>query len=204
MPEPLSHEGQNTHPSPSSIRASHQHSLTDAEQVAFVGDDMREAKVTIHPRISPETERVGTMIARRRRKKVMTFWSEVVEQGLPLVAALGQPDAAGRYGPWSGEELARQLRLVVAQLIEFQIQHHQIPGHLLMYQQTAGSAVPTPSPSPLLESKTGERAEVFEATTDSDEAVQGFVGMGFGTPAIFQQQQLRSEGKDKEAQQPTK
>lgn len=128
----------------------------------------------------------------------MTFWTEVVETGLPLIAALGPPDAEGRYGPWTGEELARQLRLVVAQLIEFQIQHHQVPGHLLLYHQTADSAAPHPVSSTQNGSGLEERAEVFEAAIASDEAVQGFAGMGFAIPAIFQQQQLRPEGEDKE------
>ena len=150
--------------------------------------DASEARVTIHPRISPRTERIGELLARQRGRKVMSFWSDVVEKGLPVVAALGQPDAQGRYGPWTGEELARELRLLVAQLIEFQIQYHQTPGHLLTRIQAAEAAPPAPLAA---KAEAGEASPpaVFEAATDTPEAGQGFSAMGFGELRIFGQQE---------------
>src|SRR5438128_1018547 len=94
-----------------------------------------EASVTIHPRITAEEQRSGALLARQRRKKQNTFWAEVVTNGLPLIAALSEADEQGMYGPWTGEQLARKLRMLVAQLIEFQVQHGETPGSLLLLQQ---------------------------------------------------------------------
>ena len=62
--------------------------------------------------------------------KEQTFWSLVIDYGLPIAMALTEPDAQGQHGPLSGTQLAETLRLLVAQLIEFQMQHGLLPGHL--------------------------------------------------------------------------
>jgi hypothetical protein len=55
--------------------------------------------VTIHPRITSAQSRAGSLVARQRGQRPMTFWSEAVAHGLPVAAALGVPDEQSMYGP---------------------------------------------------------------------------------------------------------
>jgi len=91
--------------------------------------------VTIHPRITPDQSRAGSLVARQRVQRPMTFWSEAVAHGLLVAVALGVPDEQGLYGPWTGKRLTRLLRMTVAQLIEFQIQHGEVPAVLELLRQ---------------------------------------------------------------------
>ena len=140
-----------------------------------------EASVTIHPRITAEEQRSGALLARQRRKKQNTFWSEVVTNGLPLIAALSEPDKDGMYGPWTGEQLARKLRMLVAQLIEFQVQHGETPGSLLLLQQVQAA-----SPSVQVADRTRSEAMQEEHATECFEAVinqatvEDITSQGFG------------------------
>ena len=107
-------------------------SPADAEMLNGMGSTSPDEgrRVTIHPRITPDQSRAGSLVARQRGQRPMTFWSEAVTNGLCVTAALGVPDEQGMYGPWSGKRLARLLRMTVAQLIEFQIQHGEVPAIL--------------------------------------------------------------------------
>ena len=143
--------------------------------------------VTIHPRITPAQSRSGSLVARQRGQRPMTFWSEAVAHGLPVAAALGVPDELGMYGPWTGKRLAQLLRMTVAQLIEFQIQHGEVPAILELLQRRgpASTAASASVQSDSAESRV--EAEVFAATTDRKEVQQGLAGVGFGHLSILGQ-----------------
>src|SRR5438105_2314642 len=81
------------------------------------------ARKTIHPRITQQTQSAGTRLAQSRNEKLNTFWSTVIVNGLPITAALTPPDEEDMHGPWSGKQLAKNNRMLVDQLIAFQIYH---------------------------------------------------------------------------------
>jgi hypothetical protein len=141
--------------------------------------------VTIHPRITPEQSRAGTLVARQRGQRPMTFWSEAVAHGLVVTAALGIPDEQGMYGPWNGKRLACLLRMTVAQLIEFQIQHGEVPAILELLQR---QGTPVSSHSAAMSKNETEQLgepEVFAATVNRKEVQQGLAGVGFGQLTIL-------------------
>ena len=141
--------------------------------------------VTIHPRITSAQSLAGSLVAKQRGQRPMTFWSEAVAHGLVVAAALGVPDEHDMYGPWSGKRLARLLRMTVAQLIEFQIQHGEVPAilELLQRQRLTTSAAPAAVQSNDAESQV--ETEVFAAITDRKEVQQGLAGVGFGHLSIL-------------------
>lgn len=136
--------------------------------------------VTIHPRITPAQSHAGSLVAKQRGQRPMTFWSEALAYGLPVAAALGVPDEQGMYGPWSGKRLAQLLRMTVTQLIEFQIQHGEVPAILELLQRQGLS--PTAAPASVQSDSAESRAEteVFAASADRKEVQQGLAGVGFG------------------------
>lgn len=143
--------------------------------------------VTIHPRITPAQSRAGSLIARQRGQRPMTFWSEAVAHGLPVAAALGVPDEEGMYGPWTGKRLAQLLRMTVAQLIEFQIQHGEVPAILELLQRQGLSPTSAPASVQSESAEPREETEVFAAITDRKEVQQGLAGVGFGHLTILRQ-----------------
>jgi hypothetical protein len=141
--------------------------------------------VTIHPRITSDQSRAGSLVARQRGQRPMTFWSEVVAHGLAVAAALGVPDEQDMYGPWSGKRLARLLRMTVAQLIEFQIQHGEVPAILELLQRQSSPISSTPASLPHNEVEQPGEPEVFAATASRKEVQQGLAGVGFGQLSIL-------------------
>ena len=141
--------------------------------------------VTIHPRISAAQSRAGSLVAMQRGQRPMTFWSEAVAHGLPVAAALGVPDEQGMYGPWSGKRLAQLLRMTVAQLIEFQIQHGEVPAILELLQRQGFTALAAPAAIGSNDAETKAESEVFAATTDRKEVQRGLAGVGFGSLNIL-------------------
>jgi len=148
--------------------------------------------VTIHPRIMPEQKRRGALTAHQRGMKEQTFWSLVVDYGLPIAMALTEPDAHGQHGPLSGQRLAEILRLLVAQLIEFQMQHDVLPGHLQLYHHNDRARPSAASfvqpPTSLGEVSDASSTEAFAATVESHDLEESFSGEGFGRLSIFDQE----------------
>lgn len=143
-------------------------------------------EVTIHPRITQEQSRAGLLLAGQHGQRPMTFWSGTVAHGLLVAAALGIPNEHGLYGPWSGKQLARLLRMTVAQLIEFQIQHGETPAILALLQRH-GTTVSVASSSSRLEHEQDHppASEVFASSTSRKEVQLGLKGVGFGQLSIL-------------------
>ena len=147
------------------------------------------SQVTIHPRIAPEEYLMVKAMAEQFHLPEMAIWRECASDGLLISLIKHGPDERGLYGNrWTAKELAQiARRRIMNLLIDFQMEHDELPALLTNYLETLQTLAAKPQsfmvadnlpPSQAQEPATEEDALVFAADTVAD-VTASLAGMGF-------------------------